>query len=308
MNWIEQRKRNGNRNRKKSHAKQGRSPYNSTARNKIAGLVYNLLVYAFLAAMALLILLPVLWMLLSAFRPPNRITIYPPQFFPREWTLFNFSEVFRLIPISRYIINTVVYAVVVTAVSLLFNSMAGYAFARMRFKGKNFLFTAMMASIMIPFQVIMIPLFMEIYYMGLFDTYAGLFIPRFAVIIGIFFMRAFFTTLPKQLEEAGRIDGLSEFGIFFRIMLPLCKTALMTQAVLSLTGCWNDLLWPLLMTNTPQRRMLANGIIYFTGQNITAYGPSFASGVISVLPLFIVFVIGQKYFVNSIVSTGLKDA
>ncbi len=264
--------------------------------------------FIFLAVMALAILLPIMWMLLSAFRLPNQITVYPPEFIPREWTMYNFTEVFRLIPISRYIFNTVVYAVVVTVVSLLFNSMAGYAFARMNFKGKNILFTILMASMMIPFQVIMIPLFMEIFMMGLFDTYAGMFIPRFASVIGVFFMRSFFSTLPSQLEEAGRIDGLTEFGIFFRIMLPLCKSALMTQAVLSLTGCWNDLLWPLLMTNTPERRMLANGIIYFTGQNITEYGPSFAAGVISVLPLFLVFVFGQKYFVSSIVSTGLKDA
>lgn len=276
--------------------------------HRIRETVYHAVVFVFLSVVALLILLPVLWMLFSAFRPPNQITVYPPRFFPGEWTLFNFTEVFRLIPISRYIVNTVIYAVVVTAVSLLFNSMAGYAFARMNFKGKNVLFTILMASMMIPFQVIMIPLFMEIFFMGLFDTYAGMFIPRFAAVIGVFFMRSFFTTLPKQLEEAGRLDGLSEFGIYFRIMMPLCKSALMTQAVLSLTGCWNDLLWPLLMTNTPERRMLANGIIYFTGQNVTEYGPSFAAGVISVLPLFAVFVIGQKYFVNSIVSTGLKDA
>lgn len=277
-------------------------------KHKVKEAVYQVIVFIILAILALTILLPVLWMLLSAFRQPNQITVYPPQFFPREWTLFNFTEVFRLIPIGRYIMNTVIYAVVVTAISLLFNSMAGYAFARMNFKGKNVLFTILMASMMIPFQVIMIPLFMEIFFMGMFDTYAGMFIPKFAAVIGIFFMRSFFTTLPKQLEEAGRIDGLTEYGIFFRLMLPLCKSALMTQAVLSLTGCWNDLLWPLLMTNTPERRMLSNGIIYFTGQNVTEYGPAFAAGVISVVPLFVVFVFGQKYFVNSIVSTGLKDA
>lgn len=269
---------------------------------------YQGAVFIFLSILALTVLLPVLWMVFSAFRPPNQITIYPPNFFPRSWTFFNFTEVFRLIPIGRYVINTVVYAVVVTAVSLLFNSMAGYAFARMDFKGKNVLFTILMASMMIPFQVIMIPLFMEIFFMGLFGTYIGLFLPKFAAVIGIFFMRSFFATLPKQLEEAGRIDGLSEFGIFFRIMLPLCKSALMTQAVLSLTGCWNDLLWPLLMTNDPSRRMLANGVIYFVGQDVTDYGPAFAAGVISVLPLFFVFVFGQKYFVGSIVSTGLKDS
>lgn len=265
-------------------------------------------VFLFLLLLALLILLPVLWMVFSAFRPVDQITIYPPDFFPKAWTMQNFVDVFRILPITTYLRNTLIYSVVITVVSLLFNSMAGYAFARIRFKGKNVIFTMLMASMMIPFQVIMIPLFMEIFFMGLYDTYPGLFLPRFAAVIGIFFMRSFFTTLPKQLEEAGRVDGLSEYGIFFRIMLPLCKSALMTQAVLSLTGCWNDLLWPLLMTNSPDKRMLANGILYFVGQNVNEYGPAFAAGVVSVVPLFIVFVAGQKYFVNSIVSTGLKDA
>lgn len=261
----------------------------------------------FLLMLALLILLPVLWMCFSAFRPVNQITTYPPHFFPHAWTLENFSDVMRMIPVGRYIVNTLIYTVVVTSVSVLFNAMAGYAFARIEFRGKNVIFTILMASMMIPFQVIMIPLFMELFKMGMFDTFAGLVVPKFAAVVGIFFMRSFFFTLPKQLEEAGRIDGLSEFGIFFKIMLPLCKSAIVTQAVLSITGCWNDLLWPLLMTNSPQKRMLANGIIYFVGQNVNEYGPAFAAGVISVIPLFLVFVFGQQYFVNSIVSTGIKE-
>lgn len=261
----------------------------------------------FLLLLALLILLPVLWMCFSAFRPADQITVFPPQFFPRKWTLDNFTGVMKKIPVVRYIINTLVYTVVVTGVSVLFNAMAGYAFARIEFKGKNVIFTILMASMMIPFQVIMIPLFMELFVMNMFDTFAGLVVPKFAAVVGIFFMRSFFFTLPKELEEAGRLDGLTEFGIFFRIMLPLCKSALVTQAVLSITGCWNDLLWPLLMTNSPEKRMLANGIIYFVGQNVNEYGPAFAAGVISVIPLFLVFVFGQKYFVNSIVSTGMKE-
>ncbi len=269
----------------------------------LACIVKNL----FLLILTLLILLPVLWMCFSAFRPSDQITVYPPHFFPSTWSLENFKDVMEMIPVVRYITNTFIYTVVVTGVSVLFNAMAGYAFARIEFKGKNVIFTILMASMMIPFQVIMIPLFMELFKMGMFDTFAGLVVPKFAAVVGIFFMRSFFFTLPKQLEEAGRIDGLSEFGIFFRIMLPLCKSAIVTQAVLSITGCWNDLLWPLLMTNSPDKRMLANGIIYFVGQNVNEYGPAFAAGVVSVVPLFLVFVFGQQYFVNSIVSTGIKE-
>lgn len=263
--------------------------------------------YIVLLFLALVILFPVLWMFLSAFKPENLISTYPPTIIPPTWTTQNFKDVFRIIPVWTYIQNTVIYTVIVTFFSLVFNSMAGYAFARMNFKGKDVIFTILMASMMIPFQVIMIPLFMEIFYMGMFDTFAGLVIPKFAAVIGVFFMRSFFFGLPKQLEEAGRIDGLTEFGIFFRIILPLCKPAVVTQAVLSLNACWNDLLWPLLMTNSPEKRMLANGIIYFVGQNINEYAPAFAAGVISVVPILIIFLFGQKYFVSSIVSTGMKE-
>ena len=269
--------------------------------------VILVLKYALLICMGLVVLLPVLWMSLSAFRPADQITIYPPNFFPTSFVTDNFLDVTDEIPILTYIANTAKYAIVVTAVSLLFNSMAAYAFARISFKGKNVIFTVLIASMMIPFQVIMIPLFMELHFMGLYDTYAGLIIPKCAAVVGIFFMRSFFYTLPRQLEEAGRLDGLTEFGIFFRIILPLCKSALITQVVLTLTGCWNDLLWPLLMISSPEKRMLSNGIVYFVGQNINEYGPAFAAGVVSIIPLLIMFILGQKYFVNSIVSTGMKE-
>lgn len=267
-----------------------------------------ILINIFLTALALTILIPIVWMLLSSIKPSGEITAFPPRFFPRNFSLENYRTVFELVPIGRYFLNTVLYAAIVSVVSLLFNSLAGYAFARMQFKGKNILFTILLASMMIPFQVIMIPVFMEISLLGLYDTYPGLVIPKFAAVIGIFFFRSYFTTLPKQLEEAARVDGLSEIGIFFRIMLPLSKSAIMTQLVLTVNSCWNDLLWPLLMTSSGEKRMLSNGIISFVGQqNTIKYGPAFALGIISVAPIFILFVFGQKYFINSIVSTGLKD-
>ncbi len=266
----------------------------------------RILAITFLALLVLLILAPVVWMFLSAFRPPDQIVEYPPRFFPKNYVVQNFKDVYKMIPVNKYILNSFIFSGTVTLGSTLLNSMAGYAFARMQFKGKNVLFMMFMASMMIPFQVIMIPLFMIVFYMGMLDTYRGLIIPQLAGVGGIFFLRSFFITLPAQLEEAGRLDGLTEFGIFFRIMLPLCKTALMTQAVLSFSGCWNNLLWPLLITSSNDRRMLANGIMYFVGQNTVNYGPAFAAGVISVFPLLVLFIFGQKYFVNSIVSSGIK--
>jgi multiple sugar transport system permease protein len=256
--------------------------------------------------MAILILLPIGWMFFSAFKTDKDIFIYPPIFFPITWTMLQFETVVKLIPILNYFKNTLIFASTLTISCVFLNSLAGYAFARMSFKGKNAMFTLLMASMMIPFQVIMIPLFIQINLMGLLDTFPGLVIPRMASVIGIFFMRSFFTTLPKQLEEAGRIDGLHEMGIFFRIMMPLCGPAVITQGVLTLNASWNDLLWPLLMTNSPEKRMLSNGVSFFIGQDTEMYGPAFAAGVISVIPLLLVFIFAQKYFVSSIVASGIK--
>ena len=235
-----------------------------------------------------------------------QILKYPPLFFPRTVTFQNFVNVQKEVPIWTYAKNTFVYTSIVTCVSVFVNAMAGYAFARTNFKGKRILFACLLATMMIPFHVMMIPLFMMIYSLGMLYTLPGLVIPKFAGIAGIFFMRSFFVSLPKQLEEAARIDGLREFSIFTRIMLPLCKPAIITQIVLTINACWNDLLWPLLFTNRREQLMLANGISLYVGVEAQYYGVAFAAGVISVLPLLIVFIFGQKYFVNSIVSTGIK--
>jgi multiple sugar transport system permease protein len=264
--------------------------------------------FIFRLFMATLIILPIGWMFTSAFKTDGDIFLFPPIYFPiwEHFTWIQFSTVVRLIPILVYFKNTLIFASILTISCVFLNSLAGYAFARMTFKGKSFMFTLLMASMMIPFQVIMIPLFIQINVMGMLDTFPGLIIPRMASVIGIFFMRSFFTTLPKQLEEAGRIDGLHEFGIFFRIMLPLCGPAVITQGVLTLNASWNDLLWPLLMTNSPEKRMLSNGVSFFIGQDTEMYGPAFAAGVISVIPLLLVFIFAQKYFVSSIVASGIK--
>ena len=165
----------------------------------------RILAISFLALLVLLILAPVVWMFLSAFRPPDQIVEYPPRFFPKNYVVQNFKDVYKMIPVNKYILNSFIFSGTVTLGSTLLNSMAGYAFARMQFKGKNVLFMMFMASMMIPFQVIMIPLFMIVFYMGMLDTYRGLIIPQLAGVGGIFFLRSFFITLPAQLEEAGHL-------------------------------------------------------------------------------------------------------
>lgn len=263
--------------------------------------------WIFLFLMAMTILLPMVWILFSAFKSKVEIISYPPHFFFRVFSTENFISLFQRIPVMLYLRNSLIYVVMLTAGQMIVDSLAGYAFARMRFKGKHVLFTIVLLGMMIPFQIIMIPLFIECSILRLVNTYTGLVLPRIVSVTSIFMMRAYFSTLPQSLEEAGRIDGLSEIGIFLRIMIPLCVPILITHAVLTFNMGWNDLLWPLLMTSSKEQRMLSNGLTALVGANTTEYGPAFAGAIISIIPVLILYISGQKYFVNSLVSSGMKD-
>ncbi len=259
-----------------------------------------------LLVLAFLVLLPIVWMVLSAFKTEKEIISWPPTFIPKSFTLQNFVDVQDRINIIRFIINSVIYAGGTTLLAVVVNSMAGYAYAFYSFKGKNGLFLLTLATMMVPFQVIMVPLFLIVYKMGMYNTYWGLIIPRVAVAGSIFMMRAAFSGLPHELAEAARIDGLSEYGIFWRIMLPLVKPALITLIILSINGSWNDLLWPMIITSSTDMRTLANGLALFIGQNTIEYGAAFAGALISLVPMFILYIFGQKYFVEGMASSGLK--
>lgn len=263
-------------------------------------------VFLFLVFLAVLVLLPVIWMVFSAFKPEKEIISWPPTFFPAALTLENFVAVQNRIHISRYILNSVIYAGGTTLLAVIVNSMAGYAYAFYEFKGKTGLFLLTLATMMVPFQVIMVPLFLVVFKMGMYDSYWGLIIPRVAVAGSIFMMRAAFAGIPKELAEAARIDGLSEFGIFWRIMMPQVKPAAITLIILSINGSWNDLLWPMIITSRTQMRTLANGLALFIGQNTIEYGAAFAGALISLLPMFVLYMIGQKYFVEGMAGAGLK--
>lgn len=263
-------------------------------------------VFLFLVILALLVLLPVIWMIFSAFKPEKEIISWPPTFFPASVTLQNFVGVQDRINILRYMLNSVIYAGVTTLLAVVVNSMAGYAYAFYEFKGKTGLFLLTLATMMVPFQVIMVPLFLVVFKMGMYDSYWGLIIPRVAVAGSIFMMRAAFSSIPKELAEAARIDGLSEFGIFWRIMMPQVKPAAITLIILSINGSWNDLLWPMIVTSRTEMRTLANGLALFIGQNTIEYGAAFAGALISLLPMFVLYVFGQKYFVEGMAGAGLK--
>ncbi|XCP83474.1 carbohydrate ABC transporter permease [Roseburia hominis] len=273
---------------------------------KIKNIMIKIPVFLVLVILALLVLVPVLWMTLSAFKPEKEIISWPPTFIPNLFTFQNFSDVQARINILQYVLNSVIYAGGTTALAIIVNCMAGYAYAFYDFKGKTGMFLMTLATMMVPFQVIMVPLFLVVYKMGMYDSYWGLIIPRVAVAGSIFMMRAAFTGIPKEMAEAARIDGLSEYGIFWKIMMPQVKPAVITLIILSVNGSWNDLLWPMIVTSSTKMRTLANGLALFIGQNTIEYGAAFAGALISLLPMFILYIFGQKYFVEGMSSGGLK--
>lgn len=263
-------------------------------------------IFLLLLIFALLVLVPVVWMALSAFKDPKEIIKYPPTFFPVKFSTANFTRLYTRLRIMDYVKNSIIYALGTTIPSVFLCSLAGYAFARFEFKGRNVLFILVLATMMIPFQVTMIPLFLTVKRIGIYDTYAGLILPKLAPAISIFMMRSAFVSLPKELEEAARIDGENEFGLYWRIMLPQVKPTIITMLILGVNGAWNDLMWPLLVTGDTRMRTLANGLALFIGSDTAEYGPAFAGAMISILPMLILYIVGQKYFVEGTVTSGLK--
>lgn len=269
-------------------------------------LIRNIAVAVIMLIILLSVLYPFVWLVISSFKYEADIIKYPPSLFSDTYTFSQYIRVWDSIPLLKFLINTIIFACGVTIISILFDSMAGYAFGRMKFKGKKPLFVAVLVTMMVPFQVVMIPLYIEIYKFGLLDTYAGIILPRATSAFGIYLMRSFFVSLPKDIEEAGRIDGFSEYRIYWSIMLPLCKPAILTLAIIHLMNNWNDLLYPLMLTSSTEMRTLSAGLAMFVGQKTIEYGPTLAATAISLLPLLVVYVFAQKYFVQGVAMSGLK--
>ena len=272
-------------------------------RISVSALIKNL----FLIFLIVMVLYPFLWVVISSFKYEKDIVTYPPTFFASTYTIEDYKRIVDYLPIVTYLKNTIIFAGGVGICTVFFDTLTGYAFARLNFRGKNILFSLILVTMMVPFQVIMTPIYMEVYGLGLLDTYAGLILPKITSAYGIYMMRSFFTSLPKELEEAVRIDGMNEFGIYFRIVLPLCKSAMVTLFIFTLMGCWNDLLYPLMLTSRTEMRTLSAGVAMFVGQYTVEYGPSLAIAIVSMLPLLLLYFMAQRYFVEGIAVSGLKE-
>lgn len=259
-----------------------------------------------LAGLAVSMLLPFLWMVSTALMGEMEVYQFPPRFLPSVWRWSNFVEAMQLQPFGRFFLNTAVVAAVSVAGQLLFCSMAAFAFARLRFPGRDRMFALYLGTMMVPGIVTVIPTFLLITTFGGMNTYWALFTPTLSSVWGIFLMRQFFLSIPRDLEDAARIDGASEWTIFWRIVMPLSRPALATLAVFAFMGSWKDFLWPLLVTNRMEMRTVEVGIAGFSTMYQTDWPHQMAAAVVVMLPIVIVFIVAQRYFVRGITMTGIK--
>lgn len=274
---------------------------------RIKNAIPKYLSYVVLFLVAAIVLLPIVWLFVSSFKSDADVISWPPSFWPKEWVFDQYQYVADAIPIFNMLKNTVIFAGSVTVISLFIDSLAAYAFARMHFKGKNVLFNIILLTMMVPFQIIMIPLYIEEYKLGILDTYAGLILPRIASAYGIYLLSSFFMGIPKSLEEAARIDGMNDFRIYLKIMVPLSKPAFISLGIFHFMNNWNDLLYPMMLTSNVNMRTLSAGLAVLVGSNSIKYGPTLAATAISITPLLILFLFGQRFFMEGITTTGVKE-
>ncbi len=266
----------------------------------------RIITYGVLVLVAVSMLVPFLWMLSTSLMGELEVYQFPPKFLPSVLRWSNFAEAMTLQPFGRFFLNTVIVAAVSVVGQLLFCSMAAYAFARLRFPWRNKMFSVYLGTMMIPAIVTIIPSFLLINAFGWMNTYWALFSPTISSVWGIFLLRQFFLTIPRELEDAARVDGASELTIFWRVVLPLSKPALATLAIFAFMGSWKDFLWPLIVTNRIDMRTVEVGIANFSTLYQTDWPHQMAAAVVVMLPIIIVFSFAQKYFVRGITMTGLK--
>ncbi|CAL1241531.1 carbohydrate ABC transporter permease [Candidatus Methylocalor cossyra] len=273
----------------------------------IARRLQVLALHASLLALAALALFPLLWMLSVSFMPADEVNRLPPPLLPRSPTLEHYRILFARLDIGRYALNSLAIAAAVTVLSLLFNSLAGYAFAKLRFAGRERLFALLLAGMVIPSQVAMLPLFLLLKALGLVNTYGGVIIPGLASIFGIFLIRQYALAIPDSLLDAARIDGASEFRIYFSLVLPLCRPILVTLAIFTFMGTWNDFMWPLIILTDQALYTLPVALANLLGEHAQDAELMMAGAVLTVLPVVALFLALQRHYIEGLVLGSVKE-
>lgn len=266
----------------------------------------RVLAWTVLTVAALATLVPFLWMLGVAFRTPADLYDDPARLWPVHWTGDGFHAVFTQLPFLRLAVNSVVFAGGTTVLLLLIDSLCAYALARLRFRGQNLVFWTILLTLMVPFQVMLIPLFLTVFHLGWLNTFQGLIVPRSVSALGIFMLRQFFIKIPRELDEAARVDGAGPLRIYWRVILPLARPALASLFVIQFMALWNDFLWPLVISSSTDMRTLPSALTLFSSSSGVDHAALMAGAAISLAPLAIAFLLAQRFFTEGIASTGIK--
>ena len=268
--------------------------------------VERVLVHVALVMGALLALAPLAWMVSASFMPAGEANSYPPRLLPSEPTLDHYRALFTRLDLARYLANSAFLSLVVTLLALVVNSMAGYAFAKFRFRGRDRLFRTLLGGLVVPVQVAMLPLFLLMKQSGLINSYWGVIIPGMASIFGIFLIRQYALAVPDELLDAARMDGASEFRIYWSIVLPVIKPILVTLAIFTFMGTWNDFMWPLIVLSDDAKYTLPVALANLSGEHVQDTELMMAGSVLTVLPVLLVFLAMQRHYVTGITAGSVK--
>lgn len=268
--------------------------------------IVNWILFSVMVVVAFCMLVPFFWMFSTSLKSLGEVFEYPPRWIPREPRWENYARVWSVVPFGRYLLNSLIVSSCITFLHLLVASLSAYAFARLNFPGRDKLFLLYLATLMIPGQVTMIPNFILIKLLRLTDTYTGLILPNVFTAFGVFLLRQFFLTIPKDYEDAARIDGASRFYIYSRIILPLSVPSVSTLAIFTFVFQWNNLLWPLVVVSKDSMKTITLGLASFQGMYGTTWNLLMAAAVMGVLPSIVAFLLGQKYLIKGVTLTGLK--
>jgi len=267
----------------------------------------GLLIHVILVAAALLALFPFFWMVSVSLMTAEDMALFPPPLMPVHPTLQHYQALFDELAMGRYLLNSTLIALGVTISSLLINSMAGYAFAKLHFRGRDSLFRLLLAMMVIPSQAAMLPLFLMIKELGLINTYAGIIMPGMSSVFGIFLIRQYLKSVPDSLLDAARIDGAGEFRIYRSLILPLSKPVLVSLAVFTFMGSWNDFMWPLIILSQEDRYTLPVALANLMGEHVQDPQLMMAGAVLTILPVVVLFLLLQRYYLEGLVAGGVKD-
>jgi multiple sugar transport system permease protein len=263
--------------------------------------------YATLAGLAVLVLLPLIWMVSTSLKTQSEVFTTPINWIPGDPQFSNYPNAYGTLDFSRFFLNSVIVATTVTAIHVVLAAMAGYGLAKYRFVGRRWLFLAILSTLMLPIEVIMVPLFLTVRDFGWLDTYQGLIVPHLADAFGVFLMRQYFLSLPNSLIDAARIDGAGHVRIFFTIAAPLAKPALATLAIFSLRETWDEFLWPFLVVSSNNMRTVPLGVQSFQAAELANYPYIMAISTVATIPLVVMFFVFQRQFVRGIAMTGLRE-